>query len=86
MGNWARICVGVPTKVFGEGSLAVATFTAAEEVAIQFMKNKSDMFTTRAQLKETKKQTKQKTNVLTEYPYLEPQWTLLQRVWKTLRR
>lgn len=29
LGNWARICVGVPTKVFGEGSLAEATFTAA---------------------------------------------------------
>lgn len=31
LGNWARICVGDPTRVLGEGSLAVATFTPAEE-------------------------------------------------------
>lgn len=31
LGNWARIWAGVPAIVLGEGSLAVATFTAAEE-------------------------------------------------------
>lgn len=30
LGNWARIWAGEPTIVFGEGSLAEATFTAAE--------------------------------------------------------
>lgn len=30
LGNWARIWAGDPTKVFGDGSLAEATFTPAE--------------------------------------------------------
>lgn len=40
LGNWARICAGEPTRVLGDGSLAVATFTPALAAPTTTAKNK----------------------------------------------